>query len=347
MGCRSYGAHLGANDMRVFMIGEAANHATTLSAALETPCQITALPREAAFEPVADDAIGPDDVVISLRFQRPPGAAPAFRLLHVPGAGLDGIALEALHPATAVCNVFEHEIPIAEFVLANMLDRAIGLQAMRESFVPERWPEIYRNRVQHNEIHGSTLVLIGFGRIGRAIADRARAFGQHIVAVDAAAGDDPYPADVILPPERLNEALAAADWLVIACPLTNGTRGLIGAAELEQMKASAVLMNISRAEIVEETALYSALRDGVIGGAVLDVWYRYPLTSDDAVSPANHPFHNLPNVVCTPHSSAWTLDLPRRRYGVIAANIDRLRRGAPLLNAIRTSDTSAEGVNIH
>ena len=327
--------------MQIFMIGEAANHADTLAAALQSPLPIRALPREAAFDPGGDAAIGPEDVVISLRFRRPAGTAPAFGLLHVPGAGLDGIAFDALTPATTVCNVFEHEIPIAEFVLASMLDRAIDLQAMRDSFAPDRWSETYRNRVPHAEIHGSTLGLIGFGRIGRAIASRARGFGLRIMAVDAAT-DDPGPADRLLPPERMGEMLAAADWLVIACPLTEATEGLIGAAELARMKASAVLINISRAEIVAQAPLFAALRDGGIGGAVLDVWYRYPVASDDIVAPADLPFASLPNVTCTPHSSAWTRELPRRRYGLIASNIDRLRRGEPLVNVVRPAAAPAE-----
>lgn len=320
--------------MRIFMIGEAANHAEKLAGALRAPCPIVPLPREAAFDAAADAEIGPEDVVISLRFQRPAGAAPAFRLLHVPGAGLDGIALDRLHPGTAVCNVFEHEIPIAEFVLACILERAIDLQGMRARFDPDRWAETYRNRVPHDEIHGSTMGLIGFGRIGRAIAARARAFGLRILAVDAARGD-PGPADAVLPPERLDEVLAAADWLVIACPLTAQTRGLIDARALAAMKPGAVLINISRAEIADQADLYAALRDGTIGGAVLDVWYRYPQASDDAASPADFPFQDLPGVVCTPHSSAWTRDLPHRRYGAIAANIDRLRRGEALSNLVR------------
>jgi phosphoglycerate dehydrogenase-like enzyme len=330
--------------MRIFMIGEAAKHAEKLAEALQTPCPIVPLPRAAALDEAADADIMPEDVVISLRFQRPPGAAPEFSLLHVPGAGLDGIALDALHPGTAVCNVFEHEIPIAEYVLASMLELSIDLQGMRARFSPGRWAETYRNRVAHDEIHGGTMGLIGFGRIGRAIALRARAFGLRILAVDAAQGD-PGPADALLPPERLNDVLAAADWLVIACPLTKATHGLIDAQALARMKKSAVLINISRAEIADQAALYAALRDERIGGAVLDVWYRYPQTSDDTVRPADFPFHELPNVVCTPHSSAWTRDLPYRRYRVIASNIDRLRHGEPLINLVRAPVAAAKDPN--
>lgn len=322
--------------MKVFMIGEAANHKDKLAAFLTTPCDILALPREAAHSPEFDHAIGPDDVVISLRFSRKSGVAPSFRLLHVPGAGLDGIDMASLPAGCHVCNVFEHEIPIAEFVLAAMLNWEIRLDALRASFATDSWSDTYRARVPHGEIHGKTLALIGFGRIGRTIAQRARAFGMRIVAVDQFATDADGLADAVLPPDRLPEALGQADFLVVACPLTEQTRGLIGAAELAAMTPTGVLVNVSRAPIVDEAALFDALSRRVIGGAVLDVWYGYPAGAEDRVPPARFRFEDLPNAVCTPHSSAWTTQLPERRYAFIARNIDRLNAGLPLLNVVRT-----------
>jgi phosphoglycerate dehydrogenase-like enzyme len=100
-----------------------------------------------------------------------------------------------------------------------------------------------------------------------------------------------------------------------------------------------VLVNISRAPIVDSGALYSALAEERIGGAILDVWYRYPTGAEaDAgteVPPADRPFWDLPNAWCTPHSSAWTSRLPRRRYAVIADNVNRLASGRPLRNLVR------------
>ncbi|MBA3584514.1 MAG: hypothetical protein H0W36_08310, partial [Gemmatimonadetes bacterium] len=170
--------------MKVFMIGEAANHADKLAAGIGQDWQIVPLPREAAHSAAFDDAIGPEDVVISLRYRRPAGQARPFRLLHLPGAGTDGIDFDALAPETAVCNVFEHEIPIAEYVLLAMLDWQIRPGEMRASFSPETWSDVYRNRRPHGEIHGRTLGILGLGRIGRAIATRALAFGMRVVAVD-------------------------------------------------------------------------------------------------------------------------------------------------------------------
>jgi phosphoglycerate dehydrogenase-like enzyme len=114
-------------------------------------------------------------------------------------------------------------------------------------------------------------------------------------------------------------------------------------AELAAMKRDAVLINVSRAELVDEAALYRALSGGTIGGAVLDVWYGYPKGSDDRVAPSTLPLLDLPNVVATAHSSAWTEALPGRRYAVIADNLKRLREGRPLVNEVRAARTAPNG----
>ncbi len=320
--------------MKIIMIGEAANHRDKLAALLENAYEIVGLPREAAQSGDSDHLISPDDVIISLRFKRD-GKAPPFRLLHVPGAGLDGIDFASLPESCVVCNVFEHEIPIAEFVLLSMLEWQIRLGAMRRQFTRESWSDTYRNRVPHGELFGRTLGLIGFGRIGRAIAGRAKALGMRILAVDGMASDPQGIADRLMPAEQLPDMLGQADFVAIACPLTDETRGLINAGTLKAMRPSAVLINISRAEIADEADLYAALSGGTIAGAFLDVWYRYPVGASEQVAPSHFDFHALPNVYATPHSSAWTDALPYRRYGVIAQNIRLLAAGEPLLNLVR------------
>lgn len=303
------------------MVGEAADHEDDLRRGLDRPHEIVPLPADAAGSAADDGLIAADDVVVSLRWSRPGGARPSFRLLHLPGAGLDGLDLAALRPETAVANVYEHEIPIAEFVLARLLEWEIRAAALQESFGPASWADAYRHRVPHGEMYGKTLGILGYGRIGRAVAARAATFGVRVRPVDAA--------------ERLPEVVAECDYLVLACPLTPATRGLVDAALLARMRAHAVLVNVSRAEIVDEAALYTALRYNVIGGAILDVWYRYPASVDDACAPAAHPFWDLPNAWCTPHSSAWTHQLSRRRYAVVADNVNRLVAGQPLRNLVR------------
>lgn len=319
--------------MKIFLVGESAEHHDDLRPHLDADHEIIGLPWAAACSNAFDADISAEDAVVSLRFSRPGATAPPFRLLQVPGAGLDQVDLDALAPGTMVANVFEHDTPIAEFVLARLLEWEIRAGALQASFTPLAWPSLYRRRVPHGEIAGKTLVLIGYGRIGRAIAARARAFGVEVIAVDDRAHSDGSAR--VWPTTSLPELQQRADYLVLACPLTPATTGLIDAAALARMPAHAVLVNISRAPIVDEMALYEALQANVIGGAILDVWYRYPGAEERDVAPADVPLWELPNAWCTPHSSAWTTALPHRRYAVIGDNINRLATGEPLRNLVR------------
>jgi phosphoglycerate dehydrogenase-like enzyme len=321
--------------VKIFLVGEAAEHGDDLRPHLDADHEVIGLPWAAASSNTFDADIAAEDVMVSLRFSRPDSTAPPLRLLQVPGAGLDQVDFAALAPDTMVANVFEHDTPIAEFVLARLLEWEIRAEALQESFTAPAWPSLYRMRVPHGEISGKTLVLIGYGRIGRAIAARASAFGVEVIAVDDRAESDGSAR--VWPTSRLPELQQRADYLVLACPLTPATTGLIDVAALARMPAHAVLVNISRAPIVDERALYEALQTNVIGGAILDVWYRYPGVDEREVAPADVPLWELPNAWCTPHSSAWTSALPRRRYAVIGDNINRLATGEPLRNLVRAA----------
>ena len=128
--------------------------------------------------------------------------------------------------------------------------------------------------------------------------------------------------------------LARADYLAITLALTAETRGLIGARQLALMKPTAVLINVARGEVVDEDALYEALHHGTIAGAALDVWYRYPADGAPTL-PGHRSFHELPNVLMTPHVSGWTEGMMDARAGVIAENIHRTARGEAPVNLVR------------
>jgi len=323
--------------MRIVMIGEAGQHQGELVEHLSAPHDITTLPAQAASDPAYDADLDGADVVISLRLTRPEDRWPPFGLLHVPGAGLDGIALAQLPETVAVCNVYEHEIPIAEFVMSSLLEWEIDAPRDRAAFTDATWSALYRDRRPHGELHGRTMTLIGLGRVGRAIAARAAAFGIRILAVDDYADRATTPDHVTLvDSDQLTTALRAGDYVVLACPLTDETRGLLDGRTLSSLRPRSVLINVSRAEIVDEDALFAVLSEGRIGGAFLDVWYRYPQGVDDHVEPSHQPLLSLPNARCTPHISAWTRQLPRRRYAFIADNLNRLADGRTLRNVVRS-----------
>lgn len=275
------------------------------------------------------------DAVISLRYGKEEAARYLPRLLHLPGAGADAIEFERLPPECVVCNVFEHEIPIAEYVLAAILNHAIGYVDMVRDFSSEQFGRQFATRKTHAEVYGKTLGIVGFGHIGRLVAQRARAFGMRVHAISRS-GHAPE-ADEAGNVSQLPEMLRQADFVLIACPLTPETQGLIGAAQLKLMKSTAVLINVSRGAIVDEEALYAALSAGRIGGATLDVWYQYPAPDNPAPRPARFAFEKLPHVHCTVHSCAWTEEMFDRRFALVAENLKRLQDGRPLLNVIRES----------
>lgn len=272
------------------------------------------------------------DAVVALRFGAAQAQLYSTRLLHLPGAGADAVDFASLASGCRVCNVFEHEIPIAEYVLTAILAHTLGYQPMRDAFDADRWQESYAARRMHGEVFGKTLGLVGFGHIGQAVTQRAKAFGMAVHAISnsgKAPGTDWAGATA-----QLARMLPVVDFLVMACPLTEQTRGLIGAQQLALMKPTAVLINIGRAQLIDEAALYQALSRGRLAGATLDVWYDYPTPERPDARPASFPFASLPNVHCTAHSCAWTAGLLERRYAVIADNLTRLRRGSELRNVI-------------
>lgn len=273
------------------------------------------------------------DALVSLRFGQEEAARFEPRLLHLPGAGADAVDFALLDPGCTVCNVYEHEIPVAEYVMAAILNHATGYPDMIRDFTSAGFGRAYASRRQHAEIHGKILGLIGYGHIGSLAARRAQSFGMQVHAVSRS-GRAPG-ADRAETIAGLHAMLRTADFVVIACPLTEETRGLIGRAELAAMKPTAILINIGRAAVVEEDALYDALAQQRIGGATLDVWYQYPTPEAPDALPARRPFESLPNVHCTVHSCAWSREMIERRLAVIAANLKRLHSGLPLLSVIR------------
>jgi phosphoglycerate dehydrogenase-like enzyme len=283
----------------------------------------------------AISALAEAEILVSVEFDRSLPRAPKLRLVHIPAAGLDAVDLAAVPQECRVCNVFEHDIGVSEYVMAAMLYFTIGLVSKSERFRSGDWADSPRLGAPfRRELAGSTVGMIGYGHIGRAVARRAKAFGLRVMALVRTRRDLDPPPDWLGEPAELPALLEAADFVVIACPLNDATRGLIGPSEFAHMKPEAVLINVARGPIVDEDALYDALKNRTIRGAVLDVWYRYPEPGETAVRPSRHPFHHLDNVVMTPHCSGWTEGLMARRFAVIIDNIERLRQGRPLMNQV-------------
>jgi len=311
----------------------AANQADRLRANLTTQWDIGTVIETDADE-VRASALSEAEAVVTSRFNAAMPPTPKLRLLQTPTAGFDRIELAAVPKDCVVCNVHEHQSAIAEYVFAAMLQWVIRLTDLDSGFRAGDWTGgVSRPGHMHREIGGRTLGIIGYGRIGREVALRAKAFGMRVVAATRSPRDREN-LDELRSIQHLDALLPQCDFVLVACALNEGTRGLIDARRLGALKHDAVLINVSRAAIVDEDGLYAALSEGRIGGAILDVWYSYPSVEAPHARPSRFPFEQLGNVIITPHASGWTLETVDRRWRFIAANLDRLARGERPWNVV-------------
>jgi phosphoglycerate dehydrogenase-like enzyme len=303
-------------------------------ARLDIPCDLIAGDEGGIASRLADV-----DVLVTLAFTPAMGAAARrLKLVQVPGAGLDRIDRTALPAGARLANAYGHETGIAEYVVGAMLALSRNFcrvdGRLRRGDWESQWSLSAPPPAPSPELAGKTLGILGYGRIGRALARRARAFDMRVMATRRAVERSDADGLALLGgPDALDHVLGHADYLAIALSLDASTRGLIGRRELALLKPGAVLVNVARAEIIDEEALYQALAQGRLGGAALDVWYRYPVSADPTL-PAHQPFHELSNVLMTPHVSGWTEGMLAARAEVIAENIRRTARGEAPLNLV-------------
>jgi phosphoglycerate dehydrogenase-like enzyme len=283
-------------------------------------------------------ALADADIVLTGAWRRSYPPAPRLRLLQVPLAGTDGIDVSALPKGVTLCNAYGHGPALAEFAVMMMLAWRHRLFDIATSFRAGSWfwsPMV--GGPVRGEIGGQTVGVVGLGHIGREVAARAAALGCRVLAANRTERQKPPSVERIFPLSDLDLMLGECDTVVLSCALTPETTGLIGERRLAAMKRSTFLINIARGPIADEDALYRALCDGVIGGAALDTWWRYPSAQDPEPRPSRHPFNELPNVIMTPHCSPRTDGTIERRSRDIALNIDRFVRGEPLANVVATT----------
>jgi len=282
--------------------------------------------------------VGDAEVLVSSRVTAELGAlGKQLKLVHVVGAGYERIDVASLPAGARVANTFHHEKSMAEYVLAATIMLRRGFLRQHLRLADGRWdsPAYDPASPWTTTLEGASVGFVGFGHIGSRAWDGLKAFGAmgHAVTrrgdVDAAAHGLRWTGSIDDLPQLLDEA----EILVVSAPLTETTTGLIGATELAALGKDALLVNVGRGPVVDEQALFEALRDGVIGGAAIDVWYDYP-SGGNTGRPSRFPFHELPNVLMTPHSSGVTLQTFAARAVEIAENITRLANGEQLRNVV-------------
>lgn len=265
------------------------------------------------------------------------GVAEKLRLIHVAGAGTDKVDVAALSPDVLVANTFHHEGSIAEYVLsaAIMLRRNFLVQdrALRRGI----WAtSVYDDAIgQLPTLRGARIGFVGFGHIGQRAWELFRALGSEGAAVTGSGRVDDSAVGLswVGDTSRLDALLSESDVVVLSAPLTPATESMLGRRELRLIGPDGVLVNVGRGPLVDERALYESLRDGHLRAAAIDVWYRYP-SRDGLSAPSELPFHELTNVLMTPHSSGVTAETFQGRAADVAANIGRLLRGEPLTNVV-------------
>ena len=254
-----------------------------------------------------------------------------LRWIHVSAAGVGSLLFPALAASEVVLTNGRglHAVSMAEHALGLMLAFARKLHLSRDLQREHHWGQtsLWTEPPPLGQLAGGTLGLVGLGAVGSALAERAAALGLRVIAVRPHPARDPRPAHEQWGLERLPELLGRADWVVLAAPHTEATRGLIGTAQLACMRPGAVLVNLGRGALVDEPALLDALRGGRIGGAALDVVREEPLAADS-------PLWDLPNVILTPHVSGLGPRYWERAVEQFAGNLERFLAGRPLLNVV-------------
>ena len=245
------------------------------------------------------------------------------RWVHTLSAGVEHVLTPAIIaspiPMTNGRGVFRR--PLGEWAVSAMLHFQYGHRRLIRQQEQGVWEAF-----DIEELHGTTVGIVGYGGLGSAAAERAKAFGCKIAALRRKPVSDPL-VDQTYTRETLLEMMAACDFIVCAAPSTPETRGMIGAREIAAMKPSGVVINIGRGPVIDERALIAALEQGRIRGAALDVFEVEPL-------PAGHPFYKLKNILLSPHSADHTPGWQDRAVDCFLENFARFYQGEPLENVV-------------
>jgi phosphoglycerate dehydrogenase-like enzyme len=269
---------------------------------------------------------------------RPPkeylSASPQLHSLVIPFAGLPEVTRASLadYPHLAVYNLHHNAAPTAELALALLLAAAKFLLPFDRQLRLHDW----RLRYQPSPalaLAGKTALILGYGHIGQRLGSALQALEMRLLAVRRRPGLPVLPGAPaqVYPPGALPDLLPQAQVLIVTLPLTPQTRGLVGQAELERLPPGAVLVNVGRGPVVDQAALYAALREGRLAAAGLDVWYNYPNDPDERANtpPADFPFHELENVVLSPHRAGLIQETENLRAEALADLLNALARNQP------------------
>jgi phosphoglycerate dehydrogenase-like enzyme len=279
------------------------------------------------FEPHAAQAEALVNCMLPLKFFREVFVkSPNLKWVHSMSVGVENSLFPELVaspvPLTNARGVYSRSL--AEFVIAGALFFDKKIAAMRRQQAEGRWVNM-----DVDELYGKTMGIVSYGNIGEHCADLARAFGMKVLAnrrrPELSADDKRV--DKVYGNDGLKEMMSLSDFVVVCSPITPETLGLIGAAEIAAMKPTGVIMNVGRGAVIDEPALLTALREGKIKGAALDVFATEPL-------PEGHEFFKLDNVLLSPHSADHVPGWTDQSMRLFIRNFKRYANDEPLENLV-------------
>lgn len=253
---------------------------------------------------------------------------PRLEILIIPWTGLPEETSLVLRdfPDLKVYNLHHNAAPVAELAIGLLLAAAKQIIPYDRSLRRGDWNMRYLNR-ESILLSGKQALVVGYGEIGKLVKIGLEGLGVAVQVIKKNPGDE-NSSSIIHPPEKLAELLPKADFLILTLPLTPLTENLIGERELALLPTTAILINVSRGKIVNQAALYQALKERTIFAAGLDVWYNYPADPEarSATPPADFPFHELDNLVLSPHRAGLVRETEYLRLTQTAALINALFR---------------------
>ena len=269
-------------------------------------------------------------------------AASKLKVIAVTATGYNIIDTSAAkQKGIIVCNVPEYGTDsVAQHTIALLLELTNSTGIHSQSVLKGEWEKSIDwsyTKKPVTELSGKTIGIVGFGRIGRRVAEISKAFGMKVIAVTkhpftkTEGGDKKYFVDNLYGIDKLSEVIQRADFTSIHTPLNKETENMIGSTELDLMKRSSYLINVARAQVVKKDALLKSLKDGKIAGAAFDVFWKEPVDSKDELL-------KLDNFLLTPHIAGWTHEAIYSITDIIFINIERVLRGQLPLTLVNKVD---------
>lgn len=265
-------------------------------------------------------------------------ASPDLRAVIVPYAGISPEMRELLqqHPQITLHNLHYNDVATAEFALALLFSAAKFVPPLDKLLRQGDWRQRYSG-APSILLSGKRVLILGYGAIGRQIAPICQAMGMQVTGVRRHEPAQAVEKGVaIYSVAHLQELLPATDVLISVLPETPETVGLIGAAELAALPRGAIVVNVGRGPVIDEAALYNALHSGHLAAAGIDVWYVYPNNEEERghTLPSHFPFHELDNVVLSPHRGGWLEAAEEKRLQELAVLLTAAARGQPMPNQV-------------